>query len=104
MKIQMYYIKMSAVPTMDKIIGGAVYGGTKTGYNDNDSNIITGFIFDYKKDTNVIGICLWEPIEFNTGEVLYYEEKVDYLTYFQKMLKAEPECAEFWMKVISNLR
>lgn len=93
----MYYIKMPDVPPTDKVIGGAIY-------NNSNETIITGFIFDYKKDTNVIGICFWEPIEFDVNEVLYYEEKVDYLTYFQKMLKAEPECAEFWMKVISNLR
>ena len=101
MKIQLYHLKSKDPETrnldIDDIIGGPVY-------SSDDSDDIIGFIFSYKRDNDTFGICLFEPKEFEDdfiNEMLYYEEEVDYETYFKIIIENNPEHIDFWKDVLT---
>jgi hypothetical protein len=94
MVAQLFYVKIGANDPIKKGVGLPI--------SFQDKKQIDGFIFDYKEDTRVCGICLFEPIELGF-EVLYYEDKVKVPDYFQKMLTTNPKCKDFWNDKFSKL-
>ena len=95
MIIQMYYINLSKQPGEGEAVVGAPI------FEDNFHDSVIGFIFDYKKDTNVAGMCLFNPKKIFEDDIprcdfLYYEERVDYNEYLKKMYENNPDCREEW--------
>lgn len=97
----MYYMKLEHSITDEEVnyvIGSKVF-------KDDKSDIVEGFVFDYNRQNESVGICLWKPIDIGllkiaSEDILYFEEKVNYEEYFKKMINTNPNCISNWKKIL----
>jgi len=73
-------------------------------YKDNYSTECSGFVYQYNAKDKHITIVLFEPKDMNiiADQILYYEEKCNYLNLLGEVFEKNPEAKVVWSELMNK--